>query len=405
MDLDYCKDHPDTMYLASSTRGGKRPAKRIRKKYDHTGGVFKSLDGGYTWRKTGDENLAGAVEVAVHPHNPDIVYAAVVGGTGPDKKKMAAGIHKTMDGGKTWKRVLPGEDWLPEKRKQETAEPASIAVNPVLPDIVYAVIKYAGVIRSVDAGATWERVDWEHLKRYQGSYHTLTINPHDPAEFYLSLFGNSFLAYRDPVADIMLKEQSTKKNQIRNGDFELTDNSGKPVHWIWNNLSYPNSAGSPVLSIEDTPGGAGKSLRINLGKGALSNQEVSQKAQTPITWLSYQMSPYSVSSVRGRKVKIRYDVYAKRAKFQDLPVLSLVEVTNVQKEISAELPAALGFTHLPYDSVRITSGNPAAEKWISIESHAQISENVNTLKVILFTTSDSEPVDIFIDNIEIQVNN
>ncbi len=35
MSLDYCRDYPDILYMASSTRGGKRPAKRIRKSYDH----------------------------------------------------------------------------------------------------------------------------------------------------------------------------------------------------------------------------------------------------------------------------------------------------------------------------------------------------------------------------------
>jgi hypothetical protein len=403
MDLDYCTNHPDTMYLAASTRGGKRPAKRIRKTYDHSGGVFKSRDAGVSWVKTGDESLAGAVEVAVHPHDPDIVYAAVVPGKGAVKKSLAGGIFKTMDGGQTWNLVLTAQDWLPDKRKDENGEPTSVAVHPELPDIVYAVIRYAGVIRSLDGGKTWDRVDWENLKKFQGTYHTLTINPHDPAEFYLSLFGNSFLAYRDPVVDARLKTHFQKKNLIQNGDFELTDQSGRPVHWTWNNLNYPGPQGDPILTIENSPGRPGRSLRIKMSQQTYSNPDFTGKRVLPITWLSNLISPYNVSLARGRQVKLRYEVYSDRAKFRDLPVLSLVEIKNGESEIIAELPAAMGYTNIPFERVKIKSDHPANGKWVTIESTAVLSENVNAAKISLFATRDNQIMDIFIDNVEMEI--
>ena len=402
MSLDYCKDNPDIMYMASSTRGGKRPAKRIRKSYDQTGGIFKSLDAGQTWVKTGGEELAGAVEVAVHPKNPDIAYTAVVPGKDDDKGILPGGIYKTMDGGRNWKMVLSAKDWLPEKRKDENAEPTSIAINPELPDIVYAVIRFAGVLRSTNAGMTWEQVDWEHLKKYQGNYHTLTINPHDPAEFYLSLFGNSFLAYRDPVADTLLKTSSKKKNLIRNGDFELTDQSGKPVYWTWNNLGFPFSEGEPILSIEASPDKTGKSLRIKMDEGSYSDKNFTGKGALPITFLSNQLSPYGVSLMRGRRVKLRYEVYAKNAKFKDLPVLSLIEIKNGVSEIKAELPAIMGYGVTPYDRLRIKPGKSGTPKWVRLESVVDISENVNTVRLVLFSTEDNDKTDVFFDNIELE---
>jgi hypothetical protein len=404
LDLDYCQDHPDVMYMVSSTRGGKRPAKRIRKTYDHTGGVFKSLDAGLTWIKTGGEEIAGAVEVAVHPNDPDIAYTAVVPGKGDMKIESAAGIHKTMDGGNTWKMVLSAQEWLPEKRKSENAEPVSVAVNPELPDVIYAVIKYAGVLRSTNAGATWERVDWEHLKKFQGNYHTLTINPHDPAEFYLSLFGNSFIAYRDPVADAMLTHASVGKNLIRNGDFERTDKSGKPVHWIWNNLNHPDPEGTPILSIENSPERIGRSLHVRMGEEVYANKNFTGKNALPITWLENQINPYSVTLARGKQINIRYEIYTTTAKFRDLPVLSLVEIKKIGSEVKAELPAVMGYSNTPYKRFRIESGQKKeAGKWVLVESSAHISEDVNSIKLVLFTSQENQITDFFIDNIALKI--
>jgi hypothetical protein len=403
LDLDYCKDHPDVMYMVSSTRGGKRPAKRIRKTYDHTGGVFKSLDAGLTWIKTGGEELAGAVEVAVHPNNPDVAYTAVVPGKGDIKIDSATGVHKTMDGGNTWKMVLSAQEWLPEKRKSENGEPVSVAINPELPDIIYAVIKYAGVLRSTNAGSAWERVDWENLKKYQGNYHTLTINPHDPAEFYLSLFGNSFLAYRDPVADAMLTHASVGKNLIRNGDFERTDRSGKPVHWVWNNLNHPDPEGTPILSIENSPERIGRSLHVRMGEGTYSNNSFTGKNALPITWLENQINPYSITLARGKQINLRYEIYATTAKFRDLPVLSLVETKKTGSEVKAELPAVMGYSATPYRRFRIDPGQNEAGKWVLVESSVHISEDVNSIKLVLFTSQENEITDFFIDNIVLEI--
>jgi photosystem II stability/assembly factor-like uncharacterized protein len=405
MSLDYCRDYPDILYMASSTRGGKRPAKRIRKSLDHSGGIFKSMDGGRSWDRKGVEHLAGAVEVAVHPGNPDIAYAAVVPGTGPDKIKSAAGIHKTVDGGDTWNLVLSADEWLPEKRKNENGEPTSVAINPELPEIVYAVVRYAGVMRSMDAGVTWERVDWDHMKKFQGNYHTLTINPHDPSEFYLSLFGNSFVAYRDPVADARLAESSRNRNLVRNGDFERTDRSGRPVHWTWNNLRHPGPQGSPILSIDNASDGHGRALRVKMAKGTFADPTFTGRGARPVTWLSNRISPYGVSLARGKQVTLSYKILSDHIKFRDYPVLSLVEITNDHHDIKTEMPAVMGYTQTPYDRIRIKPGQPESHRWIVVDSSAEISENANGLKLVLYTTHDDEPMDIMIDDIELTVDN
>src|SRR3954466_5815421 len=71
-------------------------------------GVYKSVDGGRTWANTGLKESRHVGRIIVHPTNPDIVYVAAVGhlwGSNPDR-----GVFKTVDGGQTWKKVLYVDD-------------------------------------------------------------------------------------------------------------------------------------------------------------------------------------------------------------------------------------------------------------------------------------------------------
>src|SRR5215471_13060661 len=67
-------------------------------------GVYKSTDGGRTWRNVGLEQTYHIGAVVVHPTNPDIAYVAALGHLwGPNAER---GVYRTTDGGKTWKQVL-----------------------------------------------------------------------------------------------------------------------------------------------------------------------------------------------------------------------------------------------------------------------------------------------------------
>ena len=75
-----------------------------------SGGIFKTKDGGKTWKRTlGDSEWVGATDMLIDPTNPDVLYAAtwqrhrtVAGylGGGP-----GSGLHKSTDGGETWKAL------------------------------------------------------------------------------------------------------------------------------------------------------------------------------------------------------------------------------------------------------------------------------------------------------------
>lgn len=123
-------------------------------------GLYKTTDGGKTWKTvlSVSENT-GVTDVALDPSNPDIVYAAswqrrrhfytLING-GPE-----SAIHKSTDGGATWTKLRGG---LPQGELGRIG----LAVSPVEPNVVYATVEAAaqgsGIFRSNDKGATWERM-------------------------------------------------------------------------------------------------------------------------------------------------------------------------------------------------------------------------------------------------------
>ena len=71
-------------------------------------GVYKSTDGGKTWKNMGLKKSFQIGKIVVHPKNPDIVYVGALGRLyGPNEER---GLYKTSDGGKTWERVLYIDD-------------------------------------------------------------------------------------------------------------------------------------------------------------------------------------------------------------------------------------------------------------------------------------------------------
>ena len=149
------------------------------------GGLWKTTDGGTTWRPVTDgliqSSSIGAVAVA--PSNPDVVY---IGGGEADIRGniiQGDGAYKSTDGGKTWTHIGLADTQVISK----------IRVHPTNPDLVYVAAfghhaapnPDRGVFRSKDGGKTWEKVLYRDPK---SGANELIIDPNNPRVLYAALW-------------------------------------------------------------------------------------------------------------------------------------------------------------------------------------------------------------------------
>ena len=399
MDVVACADRPESMYLCSTTGQGKRPGESFAfAGYETagTGGVFRSDDAGATWRPVSDRDLSTVVQVAVHPQNPELVFAAAVTGRtlGEDGKPrpIRGGIFRSRDGGKSWQRVLAEEQYVPAP--VQPAGATSVLIHPLLPDVVYAAINLCGVFRSADGGDNWQRVDWEHLQRYQGYYHTLSINPHDPAEFILPLFGNAFVAYRDPVLEPLLaREFGPGRNLVANGDFALTGADGMPTHWQVHNVQMTD--GAAAASLAPAPDAEhGPALRLAYATAAKLDPQLDRTGFPPEVWATTRLAPYAVQLLRGRRVKVTADLWATLplGYVPYRPSVELYERRDGFADAVVEMPLS---TFAP----QVPAGTPKAGRWLKLEGTGRVSEHAQALDLVI--VSDRRPTDqvYYVDNV------
>ncbi len=149
-------------------------------------GIYKTTDGGMTWRKTlFVSDSTGAMDVELQPGNPDVVYAwmsrlerkpwTIISGS------YEGGFYKSTDGGETWENIKAG---FPG----ELIGKGNLAVTAAKPDRVYALIEAkpgGGFYRSDDYGESWEMVsDQPAMIQRPFYYTTLGADPTDANTVY-----------------------------------------------------------------------------------------------------------------------------------------------------------------------------------------------------------------------------
>lgn len=142
-------------------------------------GLYQTTDGGKTWQKSLHiDDDTGINEVHMDPENPDILYASayqrrrhtwVLIDGGPK-----SGIHKSTDGGKTWKAINRG---LPGGDKGRIG----MAVSPINPEVLYAIVEAAddksGFYRSANRGESWTRMS-DQISSSPQYYQEIVACPH-----------------------------------------------------------------------------------------------------------------------------------------------------------------------------------------------------------------------------------
>src|SRR5437763_3057462 len=145
---------PNTIYVGM----GESP---IRGNVSHGDGVYKSLDGGKTWKRVGLEDTRQIARIRVHPRNPDLVYVAAQGHVWAANEQR--GIFRSKDGGKTWERIL---------YRSDKVGACDLILDPTNPNILYAGFwevyrkpwtlesggQGSGIFKSTDGGDTWTEI-------------------------------------------------------------------------------------------------------------------------------------------------------------------------------------------------------------------------------------------------------
>ena len=186
-------------------------------------GVYKSLDGGKTWKNIGLHDTRAIGKVIINPNNPDIVFVAALGHPyGPNTER---GIFRTTDGGKTWEKVL---------YKDENTGGIDIAFDPHNPNILFAALWQArrtswslssggpgsGIYRSNDGGTTWKRLEEHGLPK--GPYGRIGI----------AVAANSDRVYA------LIEAHNPDGGLYRSDDGGETWDSVNPSHSLWQRPWY-----------------------------------------------------------------------------------------------------------------------------------------------------------------------
>lgn len=247
---------PNVIYVG----GGE---KTVRGNVSYGYGMWKSEDAGTTWKHIGLDNSRHIPRVRIHPKNPDLVYAAVLGDL--FKPTRERGVYRSKDGGKTWEQILfvnenagavdllldpnnpriiyastwrvrrtpwslesggegsalwkstdGGDTWTELTKNpgmpRDTLGIIGVAVSPVNSNRVWAIVeaKEGGVFRSDDAGKTWRRINDDRALRQRAWYYTrIYADPQNEDVVYVMNVayhkstdgGVTFKAYRAPHGD------------------------------------------------------------------------------------------------------------------------------------------------------------------------------------------------------------
>ncbi len=203
--------NPDVVWLGSGEAN-------MRNSVSFGDGIYKSTDGGKTWRHLGLKETEHIARVVVNPLNTDTAYVCAIGHqSGPNDER---GVFMTTDGGATWAKTLflDGEHGC-----------SDIDIDPKNPNVLYAALwkfdrkpwnhtsgdEKGGVWKSIDGGRTWNRLT-EGLPKLMGRI-GVKVAPSNPAVVYVCVESKEGTMYRSDDSGTRFRETTRERDVVSRG--------------------------------------------------------------------------------------------------------------------------------------------------------------------------------------------
>lgn len=213
-------------------------------------GVFKSLDGGRTWTHLGLEATKTIHRIIIDPTDPDVVYAGAMGD--PWTPNEDRGLFKTTDGGLTWKKILYTND---------RSGIADLVMDPANPNKLLAAVydhrrtpysfvsggPGSGLFITYDGGRSWKQLtEADGLPPGELGRIGLAIAPSDPGRIYAKIEATQNALYRSDNGGVTWYKINDNPRFTNNRPYLFkTEDYGK----TWRRLADENNVQGYTLSV------------------------------------------------------------------------------------------------------------------------------------------------------------
>ncbi len=228
-------------------------------------GMYRSSDGGRTWSRIGLADSQQIARIRVHPTDPDVVYVAALGHPyGPNAER---GLFRSKDGGKTWKRIL-------SRNNDSDTGAVDVAFDPTNPNILYAALWQtrrtpwsvyppsngpgSGLFKSSDAGETWTEIRGNGFPEKPGRI-GIAVAPTHPRRVYTIVDAPEGGMYRsDDAGATWTRTSSDQRVWSRGwyfGEIAVEPDNADVVFSCNVNLYRSEDGGKTFEIVKGAPGG------------------------------------------------------------------------------------------------------------------------------------------------------